>query len=144
VLGSLALDTLLLGQFVTIGRDTLAPGPNVNDAGLILFDAGVPTVQVVVCALAVSMPCLALLSVRYADLLPVLAYLPVWVELLLFYLGIVGLGAALLATFWFLSMYAALAFSLTFFAALLAIGLSLINMVAQRRRKRRGAPASPR
>ncbi|HEV2235128.1 MAG TPA: hypothetical protein VGR57_00570 [Ktedonobacterales bacterium] len=135
VYGSLALDTLLLGQFVTIGRDTLSASSSTRDPGLTFFDYGFPTVQVVICALALSIPCLALLSVRYTNLLPVLAHLPRLVEGLLFWLGVVSLGIALLATFWFFSAVAAAAFSAGLLIMLLAVAVSMANGLVKRWRR---------
>jgi hypothetical protein len=102
VLGLLGLNSLLLQQFVTLNRVYLASRVTDQDIGLTIPGWDVPTTQVVLCALAVSLPCLTILGAHYTFVAPAIN-VPRWIESLLWLLGVTGAGVALTATFWFMS-----------------------------------------
>jgi hypothetical protein len=133
--GGLALDTLLLAQFITINREVLTASSSGNDAGLTLVGY-VPTAQVILCSLALSTPSLAFLAICYTELVPLFAYLPRVMEVLFFQLGLLGVGMALLATFWFFSLIATVIFMACLFLIVVGFVFSLLNMVTSRRSRK--------
>jgi hypothetical protein len=109
VLGLLGLNSLLLQQFLTLNRVYLASRATEQDIGLTIPGWDVPTTQFVICALAVSLPCLTILGAHYTFVAPGTS-IPRWIESLLWLLGVTGAGVALTATFWFMSPLASAIF----------------------------------
>ena len=109
VLGLLGLNSLLLQQILTLNREYLSSALNNQDVGLTIPGSDVPTTQFITCALAVSLPCLAILSVHYA-IASLPAYLPAWIETLLWISGVTAAGVALTAAFWFINPLSAAIF----------------------------------
>jgi hypothetical protein len=133
--GGLALDTLLLAQFITINRDVLTASSSGNDVGLTIIGY-IPTAQVILCGLALSTPSLAFLAICYTELVPLFAYLPRFMEVVFFQLGLWGVGIALLATFWFFSLLATVVFMACLFVIVVGFVFSLLNMVVSRRSRK--------
>jgi hypothetical protein len=109
VLGLLGLDTLLLQQFLTVNRVYFASQLSAQDLGLTIPGWDIPTTQLALCALAVSLPCLAILGAHYS-FVALTVPVPRWIENLLWILGVSGAGIALTATFWFMSSLASAIF----------------------------------
>jgi hypothetical protein len=109
VLGLLGLNSLLLQQFLTLNRAYLSSGSTDLDVGLTIPGFDLPTTQAVICALAVSIPCLTILGAHYT-FVALSTEVPRWIEGLLWLLGVTGAGVALTATFWFISPLASVIF----------------------------------
>jgi hypothetical protein len=132
VLGLLGLNSLLLQQFLTLNRVYLASRAADQDLGLTIPGWDVPTTQLVLCALAVSIPCLAILGAHYTFVAPA-TQVPRWIESLLWLLGVTGAGAALTATFWFMSPLASAIFVVLGFLCYLIYAIA-VSVRAKRQR----------
>ena len=131
VLGLLGLNSLLLQQFLTLNRGYLASRATEQDIGLTIPGWDVPTTQLVICALAVSLPCLAILGAHYTFVAPATS-VPRWIESLLWLLGVTGAGVALTATFWFMSPPAAAIFVVLGFLCYLGYAAALQHVEKRR------------
>jgi hypothetical protein len=138
VLGLLGLSSLLLQQFLTLNRDYFASQPTAPDPGLTIPGWDVPTTQLALCALAVSLPCLAILGAHYTFVAPA-APVPRWIESLLWILGVTGAGIALTATFWFMSPLASAIFVVVGFLCYLTYAVA-VSVRAKRHGKLEGVP----
>ena len=109
VLGLLGLNSLLLQQFLTLSRDYLSSRSNDRDIGVTIPGFDLPTTQFVICALAISIPCLTILGAHYTFTYQS-AFLPRGIEYLFWMLGVTGAGLALIGTFWFISPLSSVVF----------------------------------